>query len=167
MRAANGLATLLLVAAMTSAGTAQQRFASVSSAADPGWRSYFDADTATNVQFPAGIFTVADGIPESGTGRRFKTSDGRATFSIYALPNEARESPADYLADKLKIPRAALTYQRLTKKFFAISGVHEGNIYYSRCNFAARIHCIYVAYPDAEKRAWDPVVTRISLSLRP
>jgi len=146
---------------------AQERFASLSPNGEPGWRTYFDPSTSTSVQFPAEIFTVADGVPESGTGRRFRTSDGRATFSIYSLPNEARGSPADYLAGRLKIPRSALHYERTTGKFFAISGTHQGNVYYSRCNFAGRIHCIYLAYPDREKRAWDSVVTRISLSLRP
>jgi hypothetical protein len=29
------------------------------------------------------------------------------------------------------------------------------------------IHCLDLVYPQAEKRAWDGVVTRISRSLRP
>jgi hypothetical protein len=29
------------------------------------------------------------------------------------------------------------------------------------------IHCIDLQYPRREKRAWDAIVTRISLSLRP
>jgi hypothetical protein len=29
------------------------------------------------------------------------------------------------------------------------------------------IHCIDLRYPVGQKRAWDGVVTRISLSLRP
>jgi hypothetical protein len=44
-------------------------------------------------------------------------------------------------------------------------------IYYSRCNFSGSsthtIHCFDLVYPQEEKTAWDPVVTRISLSLRP
>jgi hypothetical protein len=44
-------------------------------------------------------------------------------------------------------------------------------ILYSRCNFSSRalraIHCFDLTYPQEEKRAWDAVVTRISLSLRP
>jgi hypothetical protein len=58
----------------------------------------------------------------------------------------------------------------VSRRFFAISGVHDGRIYYSRCNFdrdrAARMHCIYVVYPQREARAWDYIVTRISRSLR-
>jgi hypothetical protein len=28
------------------------------------------------------------------------------------------------------------------------------------------MHCIYMSYPERELRAWDRIVTRISLSLR-
>jgi hypothetical protein len=46
-----------------------------------------------------------------------------------------------------------------------------GSIYYSRCNSsegrAGAVHCFDLVYPQEEERAWDPVVTRISLSLRP
>jgi hypothetical protein len=44
-------------------------------------------------------------------------------------------------------------------------------IYYRRCNFSQRrgpsIHCFDLVYPEGKKRAWDEIVTRISLSLRP
>ena len=67
--------------------------------------------------------------------------------------------------------RAALDYERTTRSFFAISLERDGVVYYSRCNFSGRregaIHCFDLVYPQDEKRAWDPVVTRISLSLRP
>jgi hypothetical protein len=60
---------------------------------------------------------------------------------------------------------------RIARSFFAISSERDGVILYSRCNFSggARgvIHCFDLKYPQQEKRAWDAVVTRISLSLRP
>jgi hypothetical protein len=43
----------------------------------------------------------------------------------------------------------------------------NGLILYPRCNFSRNmIHCIDVRYPDEQERAWDGIVTRISLSLR-
>jgi hypothetical protein len=64
-----------------------------------------------------------------------------------------------------------LEYERVTPNFFAISAADQGRVYYSRCNFArsaaGRMHCIYLAYPERETKAWDGVVTRISRSLRP
>ena len=94
-----------------------------------------------------------------------------AQLLIYSLPNETRATPARYLRDNLKAPRAALDYQRVTSSFFAISGASGGTIYYSRCNFSSNaggaVHCFDLKYPEREKRAWDDVVTRISRSLRP
>ena len=60
-----------------------------------------------------------------------------------------------------------LAYDRVARGFFAVSARRNGRIPYTRCNFAERIHCIELAYPQSEKRAFDPVTTRISLSLRP
>ena len=67
------------------------------------------------------------------------------------------------------VPRCK--YTRIARSFFAISSEREGVILYSRCNFSKRgrgaIHCFDLLYPQEEKRSWDAVVTRISLSLRP
>jgi hypothetical protein len=69
------------------------------------------------------------------------------------------------------MPPGQLAYQRVTPSFFAISVLKDDTIYYSRCNFSrsetSAIHCFDLVYPASEKRAWDAIVTRISLSLRP
>jgi hypothetical protein len=39
-------------------------------------------------------------------------------------------------------------------------------VWYDRCNFSGHlVHCVLINYPAEEERAWDDVVTRISLSL--
>jgi len=82
-----------------------------------------------------------------------------------------QRNPASYLRHNLRMDRAALDYVRIARSFFAISSERDGIILYSRCNFSSRalraIHCFDLTYPQEEKRAWDAVVTRISLSLRP
>ena len=134
------------------------------------WRTFTVQDFGTTVQYPANIFFPA-GRPGKGTGQRFKSADGRADLSIYSLPNEAGETPATYLRHNLRMDRSALQYTRIARSFFAISSEREGVILYSRCNFSKRgrgaIHCFDLVYPQEEKRSWDAVVTRISLSLRP
>jgi hypothetical protein len=136
----------------------------------PSWTTYVDRSTGTRVDFPEGLFVPA-GSPQRGRGQRFRTPDGRAEFSIYTLDRARGESPRSYLQDNLKVPRRVLDYERVTRQFFAISAVDQGRVYYSRCNFspnpAGPMHCIYLAYPERETRAWDHVVTRISRSLRP
>jgi hypothetical protein len=99
-------------------------------------------------------------------GQRFESED---ELSIYAREKEDGDTPASYLKKNLR--KSGLDYERVTRSFFAISMEREATILYSRCNFSrsARraIHCFDLVYPQAEKRAWDPVVTRMSLSLRP
>lgn len=134
------------------------------------WRTFVVPQYGTRVDYPAGIFVPA-GDPEKGVGQRFARTDNRAVLSIYSRENEASDTPTSYLRKNLRIERSALDYERITRSFFAISLERERLIYYSRCNFSSRaggaIHCFDLVYPQEEKRSWDPVVTRISLSLRP
>jgi hypothetical protein len=136
--------------------------------AQEGWRTYSNPNLGTRVEFPADLFSVAEGRPEQGSGVRFRTADGRARLSIYSLRNEQGLTPATWLRTNLQVPRQSLYYQRIAPTFFAISANHQNLIYYSRCNFVQSvIHCIYVIYPREQKRAFDPIVTRISRTLRP
>ena len=138
-------------------------------APDPGWRPFSDPSSGTRVDYPANIFSVEEGAFEMAPGQRFGTADGRAHFAVFTMKAEKSGSPAAFVARNLQVPRAALDYRRVSAKFFALSGVHEGQIYYVRCNSGSDrsvLHCIYLIYPAAEKRAWDPIVTRISRTLR-
>jgi hypothetical protein len=133
------------------------------------WRTFEIPEFGTRVQFPASIFSPA-GKSERGSGQRFERADGRAVLSIYSRPNDAGEDPATYLKHNLRVDRSGLDYARIARSFFAISSERKGVILYSRCNFSGHargaIHCFDLTYPQEEKRSWDAVVTRISLSLR-
>jgi hypothetical protein len=132
------------------------------------WQTFEVPEFGTRVEYPARIFGPA-GETKKGVGQRFESPDGRAILSIYASENEAGDTPGTYLRKHLR--QTGLDYERVTRSFFAISMERGRLIYYSRCNFSraskASIHCFDLVYPREEKRIWDPVVTRISLSLRP
>lgn len=138
---------------------------------DTDWKEYVVPDFGTRVEYPAGIFSVSEGKSEVGVGERLSTTDKRASLTIYSRPNQAGETPGSYLRKNLRMSQSVIHYQRVTPSFFAISASRQGMIYYSRCNFSERsapsIHCFDLVYPEGEKRAWDEIVTRISLSLRP
>jgi hypothetical protein len=137
----------------------------------PDWRTFQVPEFGTTVDYPAGIFSEPGGTADKGTGQRFNSTDGRAVLTIYARENEDSDTPASYLRKNLRMPRSALGYERITPSFFAISSERNGIVLYSRCNFSAdaggAIHCFDLVYPQAEARAWDGIVTRISRSLRP
>ncbi len=132
---------------------------------DPGWTS-FGNEAGTTVQIPRQMFPVEAG---SARDRVLKTADGRAQLRIFAFRNNRGESPARYLRRVFVKDRDRLTYDRVAGNFFAISAPDKGRVLYRRCNFSngGMIHCIDLRYPANEKRAWDSIVTRISLSLRP
>jgi len=159
------LSLAIILVSLASAGQAQVQAQKLLD-----WRIFEVPDFGTTIQYPAGIFSPA-GKPEKGLGQRFERDDGRAVLSIYSRANEAGENPATYLRHNLQVSRSALDYVRISRSFFAISSERDGVILYSRCNFSGRghgaIHCFDLKYPQEEKRSWDAVVTRISLSLRP
>jgi hypothetical protein len=138
---------------------------------DPDWEQFVIPGFGTRIDYPAGIFSVSEGKPEIGEGERRTTPDNRASFTIYSRTNDTGDTPGSYLRKHLKLARSNVQYQRVTPAFFAISMGREGTIYYSRCNFSygrsPSIHCFDLVYPQQEKRAWDAIVTRMSLSLRP
>jgi hypothetical protein len=134
------------------------------------WRLFDIPRYGTAVLYPARIFAPV-GEAERGVGQRFESSNSRAVLAIYSRNNEGGETPATYLRNDIRVKRTDLDYLRVARSFFAISMERDGLIYYSRCNFSGgpvgTIHCFDLAYPQEEERAWDAIVTRISLSLRP
>jgi hypothetical protein len=158
----NIFAILSLTAFIASPDTAQAQARD----GELGWRPYVDERTGTRVDFPSALFPVDGGATERGIGRVFQSDDGRAKFSTYTLRNEEGDTPRTYLRKFLKVNPSTIDYRRVTDRFFAVSGVRNGEVYYSRCNFHGAMHCVYISYPQRELRAWDGIVTRISLSLR-
>jgi len=137
---------------------------------NPQWSTYAD-DAGNRLDYPENIFPVDEGPAPRGIGRVLRAADGRALMMVYTEDNDERHSPASFVRANFRGTREDLDYNRVTKRFFVLSGVKNDLIFYSRCNFAegARgpAHCIYLAYPKDEGRRWDRIVTRISLSLRP
>jgi hypothetical protein len=127
-------------------------------------------ESGMRVDYPAGIFTVDLGSPEKGPGRVLRSEDGAAGFAFYVQSNMEHDTPASFLRSRLSAPRTKMSYVRVTERFVAVSGAGGGRIYYGRCNFpdgrSGPIHCMELVYSKSEKRFWDPIVTRVSLSLR-
>lgn len=143
-------------------------FQAQSAFAQPARWTTYRSDSGTTVPFPANLFTVraGEGTPR---GEVFTSSDGRARLHIFTIANERSESPAQFIRRVIVDDRRKLTYERVTRDFFVFSAPEDDHILYRRCNFARdrMIHCVDLRYPRGEKRAFDGIVTRMSLSLRP
>src|SRR6266496_4566740 len=124
----------------------------------------------TSVDLPSNIFSIDSGPVQKGSGRQFQSRDGRAKLLVYTLSNRDRDSPASHLKKHLAVNARILHYRRVTSRFFVVSGVRRGSVFYSRCNFETKtqgnIGCFFIEYPESDTKAWDRIVTRMSLSLR-
>jgi hypothetical protein len=159
----NRMPALLIIAALALLASSPHASAQ---GADPGW-ARFVGERGTTLQYPRNVFAVAAG-EDVPPGPVFATRDGRARLHIFAIPNEQNESPGAFLKRMFPRDRRVLSYNRVAGNFFALSRIKEDRILYRRCNFSrGTIHCADLQYPRSEKRAWDDIVTRVSLSLRP
>ena len=128
--------------------------------------SVYSNTLGARVDYPRSLLPVTAKGPTPG-GTLFLSADGRAQLEIFSLRNRSGESPKR-LIDRVRQQHEHLTYQRVSHNFFAGSTIRRTRILYRRCNFVdAMIHCIDMRYPLNEKNAWDRIVTRVSLSLRP
>jgi len=137
----------------------------ISSAHATEWIRYSPPSAGVSVDFPADIFTVDAGPVAGNAGHAFRTSDGRADFSIYTKTNKPRVSPHDFLRRNFELAPESIVYSRVTERILVVSGYRDNKIWYARCNFASNINCIQLNYPTREKLLWDAIVTRISNSL--
>ena len=134
-------------------------------APSPDWQRYSNPESGLSVDIPTAIFERDAGPAESGPGRKFVTSDGRANLTVQTVANPRGDTPAAFLA--AKGPPSGIVYRRVTKTFFVVSSFRDDKIWYNRCNFAGRAaHCVLINYPAREKARWDGIVTRLSRSLR-
>lgn len=141
--------------------------ASIDAAAAPEkWATYMNLRFGTTLDYPASIFTDRDPPPENGDGQSFHSSDGRAQLSVYGANNAEGDTPQRYLE---KIAGEGVSYRRATANYYVMSGTRKDQLFYERCNFQPggdTIVCFSLTYPAQDKAAWDPIVARLSKSLR-
>src|SRR5262245_10931863 len=99
----------------------------------PQWQVFSNTE-GTTVDYPAGIFAAAGAPVPRGDGRELRSSDERARFMVYVENNAEHYSPARFLRTQIRTSRSQLDYQRVTDRFFAVSGISGEQIFYSRCN---------------------------------
>ena len=150
----------------------------ISSPTEVGSARYREPLSGTTLDYPRTLFSSRAGPSRRGTGERFVTDDGRAVLSIYSLPTAPGSTLGTLVRNNVRslttwISRGSdlrrVHYKRVTGRFFALSDVRSGRIFYTRCNLgrSRTIHCFEVSYPANEKRAWDRPVSRMSHSLGP
>jgi hypothetical protein len=117
------------------------------------------------VEYPARIF-AAVGEVEKGIGQRLKSNDRRAVLPIYARENEDDDRPASYLRKNLRQSTPTTNASLALSSRFLWNGKGRSTTA-AAISRAAVPNCFDLVYPQDGERAWDRLVTRVSLSLRP
>jgi hypothetical protein len=140
-----------------------------SASAQQRWAAYANPRFGTTIDYPADLFARRDPPPANGDGQAFRSRDGRARLAVWGAYNVNSDSPQQYVQQYIE-PDGGITYRQITARYFAVSGLRKGDIFYQRCNFSPDrdgvIDCFEATYPEADKTAMDAVVARLSRSLR-
>lgn len=132
--------------------------------------SYTKSALRNDRRLPARPVHELDPPPEIVDGQTFRTADGRAELSIYGTRNSLGDTPQSYVDNYVDAKGVVLSLKRVTERFFVVSGTKDAEIFYQRCNFPAVrdgiVDCLSITYPAQDKATRDPIVTRLSRSLR-
>lgn len=140
-------------------------------AQNANWQTYVNERFGSSIQYPANVFDPQP-PPENGDGQRFKARDG-AEFTISAAYNVLHDT-LQSLEQSLLHPEggpddvANVTYRLSKANMLILSRGRGDQIYYDKFLFTKdqeTIHHFAIAYPEAEKDTYKPIIERMSESM--
>lgn len=148
----------LIALALPQAAIAQER-----------WSTYRNDRFGTAIDYPSRF--SAGRPPDNNDGLSFSASDG-AAFSVWgsfnALEHDLAGLEAFVRENREKDER--ITYRAAGKTWFVLSGTRGDRIVYKRYMISHRgevVNGFEISYPAELAKAYDPIVVRMSKSLRP
>ena len=136
--------------------------------ADPEARHYENGTFGFSLNLAGGLADYrAVNSPE---GITLTSPDGRAVVNIFGSWNETGKSLAAVVDQyKRDVPDAEFTYEWHGRNAAVLSGYQSGDIFYVRIEMSPdqrKVAVLNMIYAPELKRELDPVVTRLSTSLR-
>jgi hypothetical protein len=163
--------TQLLRAAAVLMGVLSSSFAAQCQSVSTGWTEYQNERYGLHVLYPADVFRL-EKSSEAGDGEVFTSHDGSAKLLVGALPNDARQSPAQYQTYVATRSYAGfqVQYRPLGQTWFVLSGQGEGKTFYEKVMFSCNgtlINSFAMLYPNDRRSLYDGIVERMEKSFRP
>lgn len=137
------------------------------SAQAEGWRLYRNSRFGTTADVPKD-WTMGE-APQNDDGRVFTSPDKQSEIIISGSFRTFQKEQE--IADRLAPGEGeTIAYRRQGKDWLAVSGTKGDRIFYRKsrlsCNGAVW-NSVSIDYPASQKKNFDPLVTRVSRSLRP
>ena len=133
------------------------------------WLGYVNPRFGSVIEYPERFRALRP--PDNGDGQAFEAADG-ARLTISGSHNINADTPASYekfLRESDDRAYANVAYRASGPDWLVLSGFRSGEIYYERVLFdqaGETIHHLSIIYPPALRNAYDPIVQRLSRSLR-
>ncbi len=128
------------------------------------WNTYTNARFQYSICYPEDLLNPK---PEAtnGDGRRFTGKDGvrLIVFGRNNVLNESLKEMMEESASTLAANDGKITYGALKPNWFAISGVNENHIFYSKTFLSHdQFKSFEITYPESAAAVWNPLISRIS-----
>ena len=137
--------------------------------AQEAWTSYHNTRFGTSIEYPARFRPGRP--PDNDDGLSFIAVDG-ATLSVWGSLNVEAHDVAGLEAFLRESPQAGeqITYRASGASWLVLSGTRGDRIFYQRHLLSHRgeiINAFEISYPAALRTGYDPIVARLSRTLRP
>jgi hypothetical protein len=151
------LALLIFALSFASLSFAQTRYG-----------TYANDRFAFSVLYPSGVLKMQP-PPENNDGRTFLSYDSSVEMRVWGQYNALNRSLREEYVDAQKAFDSEPSYKVLGNSSFVVSGIKNGKIFYQKTLYRKSNDAYYTLtfeYPQAQRKKYDPIVTRISKSFR-
>ena len=135
------------------------------------WATYRNTRFGTSIEYP-GRFRPGR-PPDNNDGQAFEADDG-AKLSVWGslnINNDDRATLEAQMREQGQGPKEIYSYSARGENWFVFSGRRgPDGLFYKRYLLSHRgaiINAFDIGYPEALKTEYDPIVTRMSKSLKP
>jgi hypothetical protein len=144
--------------------------------ADPatlGYRIFREPGLGLKLKYPSRVFIQVPTVEPTDPLFRFVSRDGRAGFSLTALPNPdgvAAAALMDAAIQTFRDAGASILYQRRRDNWYVLTGFLDGRIYYHKTIMTRRgrtIGTLQIMYPPEQKPFYYQIVEQMAWSFVP
>ena len=141
----------------------------IAAKAQEAWTTYRNSRFGTSIEYPTRFRPGRP--PDNNDGLGFTAADG-ATLSVWGSLNVMEHDVAGLEAFLRENGARAdrVTYRAAGENWLVLSGTRGDRIFYARHLFSHRneiINAFEISYPAALRTRYDPILGRMSRSLRP
>lgn len=136
-----------------------------------GWTSYRNARFGFMLAWPSEAFP-GDPARDTEEGQVLVSRDGAAKLMMAAFANDERVSLAEYRQQLLEenYKGVTLDYAPVKDRWFVLSGVRDGVMFYERVTFTCGgriINSWAMLYPAADRKRYDRIVEAVARTYLP